>query len=585
MSQSSTNQTREASPKVSVIVPVYNVEEYLGQCLQSLICQTLQEIEIIVVNDGSPDNSQVIIDSFAEMYPDRIIPYVKKNGGLSDARNYGVERAHGEYISFVDSDDWVEPEFLELLYHKALEENAEVACCGYAEVLREKTIKKFYDSSVMGQSVKTSPELLIVGNSFAWNKIYRLDFWKRNGFSYPVGQWFEDSAVTYNVMLAANKVSFVNYPLYCYRRTRQEAITKSFDPRIFDAFKSTDSLLGYYKAHGAYDGAEKVLETLCIRHITPRLKVLPGCSDKAMARKYVRQMFDFMDRHFPDWRSNELVHPKSRKIRTIVSKFIQRHKPMALFVVSMPGWMYNVSKSGFTLLKKAIGRLTRRIRTRKANERKRSNLQKKGLSVLAEVQQLLKDIGIRSFADFGTCLGLVREGHLLYHDLDMDMGVVVDTEKRNKVNKLLETKGYRLWRRYAMNGNAVEESYLNADGIRVDLNYYELTDERARTWLFYRKPGFTYDNPWTRHIVEMNYSPITGLHDQTFNGIRITLPDNPERLLEEKYGPGWRTPDKGWIYWKSPAATPLETMETFTTYSYEGYPYFLQSLEKRKHAG
>src|SRR5574344_2022066 len=101
--------------KVSVIVPVYNVEKYLPKCLDSLVNQTLQDIEIIVVNDGTKDNSQKIIDKYAKKYKN-IKSYIKENGGLSDARNYGVAKANGEYISFIDSDDYIDKKMLEKMY-------------------------------------------------------------------------------------------------------------------------------------------------------------------------------------------------------------------------------------------------------------------------------------------------------------------------------------------------------------------------------------------------------------------------------------------------------------------------------------
>ena len=104
--------------KVSVIVPVYNVEDYLARCLDSLVNQTLKEIEIIVVNDGSPDNSQKIIDKYAKKYLN-IKAYKKENGGLSDARNYGIKKANGEYIAFIDSDDFVTTDMYEKMYQKA----------------------------------------------------------------------------------------------------------------------------------------------------------------------------------------------------------------------------------------------------------------------------------------------------------------------------------------------------------------------------------------------------------------------------------------------------------------------------------
>ena len=109
------------SIKVSVIVPVYNVEAYLERCLDSLVKQTLEEMEIIVVNDGTKDNSQAIIDRYAAAYPQKVISLIKENGGLSDARNYGIPYAHGEYIGFVDSDDYLNVTMYQKLYDRAAE--------------------------------------------------------------------------------------------------------------------------------------------------------------------------------------------------------------------------------------------------------------------------------------------------------------------------------------------------------------------------------------------------------------------------------------------------------------------------------
>ena len=120
--------------KVSIIVPIYKVEKWLDRCLDSLVHQTLEEIEIIAVNDGSPDNSQAIIDRYVEQYPDKVYGYIKENGGLSDARNYGLQYAHGEYIAFVDSDDYVDVTAYEKLYNKAKEEDSEIVVCGYFKV-------------------------------------------------------------------------------------------------------------------------------------------------------------------------------------------------------------------------------------------------------------------------------------------------------------------------------------------------------------------------------------------------------------------------------------------------------------------
>ena len=128
--------------KVSIIVPVYGVEEWLSRCLDSLVNQTLNDIEIIVVNDGSPDNSQAIIDEYERKYPDMVKGYQKENGGLSDARNYGMKYATGEYIAFVDSDDYVDLAMYEKLYLKAKEDNADAVTCAYFKVNEKQKYKK-----------------------------------------------------------------------------------------------------------------------------------------------------------------------------------------------------------------------------------------------------------------------------------------------------------------------------------------------------------------------------------------------------------------------------------------------------------
>ena len=123
--------------KVSIIVPVYNVEKYIEKCLKSLVNQTLKDIEIIIVNDGTKDNSQRIVDKYTKKY-DFVKSYIKENGGLSSARNYGLKYANGEYIAFVDSDDYVDKDMYEIMYNKAKSNDFDVVVCN---------LKYIYDSS------------------------------------------------------------------------------------------------------------------------------------------------------------------------------------------------------------------------------------------------------------------------------------------------------------------------------------------------------------------------------------------------------------------------------------------------------
>ena len=140
--------------KVSVIVPVYNTEKYIDKCLTSLANQTLDDYEVIVVNDGSPDNSQEIIDNFTLKYPKIFKSYIKKNGGLSDARNYGISRANSEYIAFVDSDDYIEREMLEELYNKAISNDYDMVVCDINYVFEDRTklVSSLIDNDIIDKA-------------------------------------------------------------------------------------------------------------------------------------------------------------------------------------------------------------------------------------------------------------------------------------------------------------------------------------------------------------------------------------------------------------------------------------------------
>ena len=154
-------------PKVSVIIPVYNVEDYIDRCLKSVIEQTLEDIEIIIVNDGSTDDSKKIIEKYINQYPNKIIYLEKENGGLSSARNFAIPYAKGEYIAFLDSDDYIEPEMYEQMYNKAIKENADLVECDF---IWEYPNKKKSD---IGMEYTNKKEAIEKARVVAWNKLYR----------------------------------------------------------------------------------------------------------------------------------------------------------------------------------------------------------------------------------------------------------------------------------------------------------------------------------------------------------------------------------------------------------------------------
>ena len=181
-------------PKVSVIVPFYNVEGYIEKCLETLVNQTLEDIEIILVNDGSKDRSIEIVNKFLEAYPEKLVYLEKENGGLSDARNYAIPYAKGEYIAFLDSDDYVEKDMYQKMYELAKKENSDMVECDFYWEYPDK-LKK--DVGVIYNGKK---EMLENVRVVAWNKLIRREILEKTEVKFPKGYRYEDVEFTYKLV-------------------------------------------------------------------------------------------------------------------------------------------------------------------------------------------------------------------------------------------------------------------------------------------------------------------------------------------------------------------------------------------------
>lgn len=221
--------------KISVIVPIYNVEKYLERCIQSIIKQTYKNLEIILVNDGSTDNCARICEEYAQR-DSRIKVIHKKNGGLADARNKGLEIATGEYIGFIDSDDYIEEDMYEYLYSLLQENNADISICGKYLVYEDGEIKSKYNVND-GIKVFNTEEALIQLNSFSsfnmsvWDRLYKAEIVK--DIKFPFGKKSEDYFVMYQYFSKAQKVVVSELPKYYYFQransiSRGKAITHDY---------------------------------------------------------------------------------------------------------------------------------------------------------------------------------------------------------------------------------------------------------------------------------------------------------------------------------------------------------------------
>lgn len=204
---------------VSVVVPVYKVEPYLERCIRSIIAQTYDNLEIILVDDGSPDRCGAICDRFAQDDP-RIKVYHKTNGGLSDARNYGVERANGKYLAFVDADDYISPHYIVYLYDLLVKYDADISCCCMDKTTTEVSVFST-NPAIPQERLLTGKEACreLFGSLYdvlvtAWGKLYKSEIVKR--YPFPVGRKREDEAITCKYYYAANRVAVGNRCLYAY---------------------------------------------------------------------------------------------------------------------------------------------------------------------------------------------------------------------------------------------------------------------------------------------------------------------------------------------------------------------------------
>lgn len=181
--------------KISVVVPVYNCEKTLSKCLSSVLNQTFKDFELIIVNDGSPDNSEEICREFSEK--DKRVKYIRReNGGLSSVRNLGLSMAQGEYLCFVDSDDYIDENALSFMYDRGEKDKSDIVLCGYY-IENGKGVEKnncegakLSKENINSRMVELKSKNLI---DPAWNKLYRLSFLKKTGVQFPVGEYYEDT--------------------------------------------------------------------------------------------------------------------------------------------------------------------------------------------------------------------------------------------------------------------------------------------------------------------------------------------------------------------------------------------------------
>ncbi|GAA6381916.1 glycosyltransferase [Intestinibacter bartlettii] len=250
--------------KISVIVPIYKVEDYLHRCVDSIINQTYTNLEIILVDDGSPDNCPMICDEYAEK-DSRIRVVHKKNGGLSDARNAGLDIATGEYIMFIDSDDFVDTEMMGSMMRNMIDDNVDMVVCNIKYVYEDREVVKYNQSDRILDRYEAMEEYLKDGvvQAVAWNKLYKKSL--INNMRYKVGKTNEDEFFTYKIVDKTEKIYYNSRPFYNYIQ-RDSSIMGKYSIKRLDGVEASYERLNFIKKKypTLYEKEKKTFVNLCI---------------------------------------------------------------------------------------------------------------------------------------------------------------------------------------------------------------------------------------------------------------------------------------------------------------------------------
>ena len=307
---------------ISIIVPIYNASKYLKKCLDSLVNQTKKELEFILINDGSTDDSESIIKS----YKDSRIKYFKRsNHGIGKTRNFGINKAVGKYIMFLDSDDYLEENACEELYKKIEKEKLDVVVCDFYRVdSNSKEVEKII--SFKNTSLKDNPNLLLNINLAPWNKIYRSALIKNNNIKFIEDLKYEDAPFVVLSLLKSKKIGKVDKPLINYT-IHEKSETTVRDKKVFDIIKIVDIIRNYFKDD---DWSREVIDTLTIKILVNYNIQQRYIKDKNIRNEFIDKTFSYFEKNIPNYKSNIYF-----KERSVLKSFIEKSKILSKLYCDM----------------------------------------------------------------------------------------------------------------------------------------------------------------------------------------------------------------------------------------------------------
>ena len=299
---------------ISIVVPIYNAEKYIKKCVDSLLNQTKEKIELILINDGSTDSTEEIIKE----YKDERIKYFKnKNQGIGMTRNFGIDKAKGKYIMFIDSDDYIEKDACEKLFEKAENSKLDLVICNFYKVYDNGEHEDIILPSFKNTTLKETPSLIRTINLSPWNKLYRTSLIKNNNMRFVENLKYEDAPFVSEALDKAKKIGKVDESLNYYV-IHGNSETTVRDRRIFDILKIVDLVRKQFKGKNYI---KEDLNKLTVRIITNYTIQQRMQNNKKVGMEFIDKAFAYMKKEVPDFKKNKYYEE-----RTVIKRTIEKSK-------------------------------------------------------------------------------------------------------------------------------------------------------------------------------------------------------------------------------------------------------------------
>lgn len=323
--------------KVSIVVPVYNAQKYLRTCVDSLVHQTLEELEIILINDGSTDESPFIMREYEKQYPDKVICIHKENGGQASARNMGIEISRGTYVGFVDADDYVDLTMFEKMYRNTDSECMDMVACDYEYI--EYASGNHLTQYAKVKQIADKKEMFIDPLVSPWNKLYRRQILKDTGVLFREGCVYEDTAFYMNLIPYIEKTKFVSEKLVYHYKHVSSTMNGVQTAKVADMFTILEDIQQYYKEQDIWNEYKSELEYFSVKILLCSSFERVTCiKDKKLRKMLLEKTWKIIQENYGEYRKNIYLNDMGSKGRKLYMKSFSKGR------IYMWCWLFRLRK-------------------------------------------------------------------------------------------------------------------------------------------------------------------------------------------------------------------------------------------------